>query len=73
MHRRKRFLVYPPDYKPGTGKYKVTHSKFQAMKVARRMGDGAEVNERIRVHLKPRCAWTSSFNGREWIYNKTKD
>jgi hypothetical protein len=71
MHRRKRFLVYPPDYKPGRGRYKVTHSKYQAMKMARRMGDGSEVDESVHVHpsrCKPWCS--AGGTGREWVYNK---
>lgn len=76
MHRRKHFLVYPPDYNPHAKpyrKYRVTYSKYQAMKIARRMGDGTEVDESVHIHMKPRCTWTTSISGRECTYNKSKD
>ncbi len=59
MHRRKTFLIYPPNYKPGDG-YKVRHSKFQAWKVAVRMGAGASVDVCVQIHPAARKNWISS-------------
>ena len=65
MHRRKQFLIYPPNYKPGDG-YKVRYSKRQAWKVAVRMGVGASVD--VSVHIHPgRCeGWISSSGYGLW-------
>jgi hypothetical protein len=59
MHRRKKFLIYPPNYKPGEG-YKVRHSKFQAWKEAVRMGAGAGVDVCVQIHPAARKNWISS-------------
>lgn len=59
MHRRKTFLIYPPSYKPGDG-FKVRHSKFQARKVALRMGAGAGIDVCVQIHPAARKSWISS-------------
>ena len=59
MHKRKKFLIYPPNYKPGDG-FKVRHSKFQAWKVAMRMGIGAGIDVCVHIHPAARKNWTSS-------------
>ena len=65
MHKRKTFLVYPPNYKPGDG-FVVRHSKLQAWKVAARMGAGASVDVDIQTH-PARCKnWTSSVHTGLW-------
>jgi hypothetical protein len=70
-HIRKRFLVYPPDYKPGDG-FKVRHSKFQAWKVALRMGAGASIDVSVYRHPAPRKNWVSSSGYALWeIYSKS--
>lgn len=38
MHRRKKYVVYPPNYKPGDG-FVIRKSKFQAWKTAVRSFD----------------------------------
>lgn len=65
MHNRKRYLVYPPNYTPGVG-YAVCFSKYQAWKVAVRMGAGASVD--VLTHTHPgRCKdWTSSVSEGLW-------
>lgn len=65
MHKRKTFLVYPPNYKPGDG-FVVRHSRLQAWKVASRMGVGASVDVDIQIH-PARCKhWTSSVHTGLW-------
>lgn len=59
MHRRKKYLIYPPDYLPGDG-FVVRHSKRQALKAAVRMGDGASVDVCIDIHPARCKQWTSS-------------
>lgn len=67
MHRRKRFLVYPPGYAPlGSRRYVVCASLRQAKITARRMGAGAEIDEAICVHLRKHTQWVSSTHGRTW-------
>jgi hypothetical protein len=48
-HRRKKFLVYPPNYQPGDG-YVIKYSKRQAWKVAVLFGAGASVDASIHIH-----------------------
>ena len=65
MHTRKKFLIYPPEYKPGDG-YKIRYSKLQAWKVAVKLGAGAFIDEEVYKHPKRCHAWTSSRLGRLW-------
>ena len=70
MHRRKTFLVYPPNYQPLdiTGpRYRTYRSKRQAFKQAARWGTGATVMDSIHIHLKPRTDWESSFSTCFWV------
>jgi hypothetical protein len=60
MHKRKAFLIYPPNYKPGDG-FKLRHSKFQAWKVAIHMGGGACVDVCVKTHPARGSHWTSSI------------
>ena len=70
MHRRKQFLVYPPNYQPlavgGGSRYRIYRSKRQAFKQAVRWGKGATVMDSIHVHPKARSSWQSSFSTRYW-------
>lgn len=59
MHRRKRFLIYPRDYKPGDG-FVIRYSRLQAWKVAARMGSGASVDMEINIHPARGKFWNSS-------------
>lgn len=59
MHRRKRFLIYPRDYKPGDG-FVIRYSKRQAWKVAVRMGEGTSVDVEVNIHPARCKQWTSS-------------
>lgn len=59
MHRRKKFLIYPRDYKPGDG-FVIRYSKRQAWKVAVRMGEGASVDVEVNIHPARRKQWTHS-------------
>jgi hypothetical protein len=65
MHRRKKFLVYPPNYKPGDG-FVIRHSKLQAWKVAVRFGVGASVDVDIQLHPARRKYWTSRQHSWLW-------
>lgn len=65
MHRRKKFLIYPPNYKPGDG-FVVRSSKLQAWKAARRMGVGASVDVGIQIHPARGKSWTSSTH--KWLW-----
>lgn len=65
MHTRKKFLIYPPEYKPG-GKYLVRHSKLQAWKTAVRMGEGATVVVDVFKHPKRCRDWISSCLNPLW-------
>lgn len=58
MHRRKEFVIYPPKYKPGDG-YIIRYSKYQAWKVAVRMGAGACVDVCVKTHKARLTDWTS--------------
>lgn len=60
MHRRKKYVVYPPNYKPGDG-FVMCNSKFQAWKTAVKFGVGASVDVQINIHPS-RC--------KNWIYSK---
>ena len=59
MHTRKKFLIFPPDYKPGDG-YLVRHSKLQAWKAAIKMGAGAGVDVSVQKHPRRCHEWISS-------------
>jgi len=59
MHRRKKYLIYPPYYQPGDS-VEVRHSKLQALKEAVRMGDGASVDVCIDIHPARCKQWTYS-------------
>ena len=59
MHRRKRFLIYPKNYKPGDG-FVIRYSKRQAWKVAVRMGEGASVDVEVNIHPARGKFWASS-------------
>ncbi len=65
MHRRKQFLIYPPNYQPGDG-YKVRHSKRQAWKCAVRMGAGAGVDVAVCIHPGRGKGWVSSRGYALW-------
>jgi hypothetical protein len=69
MHNRKTFFVYPPGYDPhNRGNYKEAKSLYQAKKLARRMGHGAEIDESIHRHMAARKRWFSSYTGRVWVH-----
>lgn len=59
MHRRKKYLIYPPYYQPGDS-VEVRHSKRQALKAAVRMGDGASVDVSVYIHPARGKFWASS-------------
>jgi hypothetical protein len=63
MHTRKQFLIYPPNYKPGDG-FETRYSKFQAWKVALKMGEGAEIDVCVHKHPARFHDWVSSFSFR---------
>lgn len=64
MHNRKQYIVYPPNYQPLDGKYKVVYSKRQAWKRANKIG--CIVVEHINSHPKPFMTWTSSIGKNSW-------
>ena len=67
-HKRKTFLVYPPNYTPGDG-YKKAHSKRQAWKLANK--SGCQVHEVIATHPSPFAPWCFvGGNGRVWHTTK---
>lgn len=71
MHRRKQFLIYPPNYSPDAKPFKryiKRFSKFQAKKVAKKLGNGSEIDESIHLHKQIKTTWCSSTSGREWIH-----
>lgn len=70
MHKRKQYLVYPPNYKPGDG-YKVRYSRVQAWKAAVRMGEGASVDVCTHTHPAKRTFWNSSSGRELWVLEKT--
>jgi hypothetical protein len=65
-HRRKDFIVYPPNYKPLTGRYKIYYSKFQAWKAGIRLGEGATVVVSLQIHPAKHTMWISSSNYLLW-------
>lgn len=65
MHRRKRFLIYPPNYTPGDG-YVVRFSKRQAWKVAVKMGVGASVDVAVHLHPGKHKHWIESSGYGLW-------
>lgn len=69
MHRRKKFLIYPPNYTPGDG-YQVRHSRLQAWKAAVRMGEGASVDVSTQTHPAPHANWISSSSRPLWVLEK---
>ena len=64
-HRRKLYVVYPPDYQPGDG-YKKRFSRLQATKTAARMGEGASILCWVHIHPSPRKEWRSATPICEW-------
>lgn len=67
-HRRKRFIAYPPDYDPEQHiRPKKCFSKFQALKIAQKMGNKSEIVERICI-VEPRSIM--DIGGREWVFNR---
>ena len=65
MHTRKKFLIYPTDYKPGDG-YLVRYSKLQAWRVAIKMGSGASIYVEVQKHPKRCHAWISCSVEAPW-------
>ena len=59
MHTRKQYLVYPPNYVPGDG-YATVYSKFQAYKIAVKMGGRASCYVSIQKFKNKRSNWVSS-------------
>lgn len=59
MHRRKTFIVYPPNYKPGDG-FKEFKSLRQAKKRAYHLGSGTEICVNIFEHPGKFTRWNSS-------------
>jgi hypothetical protein len=71
-HRRKRFIVYPPNYNPHSAenqRLKKHYSKHKAIKAAWKLGDGAEIMEFITI-VEQRTL--TDISGREWVIYKTK-
>lgn len=69
MHKRKKYLIYPPGYEFG-GNYKVRYSKRQAWKVAVRMGEGAEIDVEVTTYPAPRKFWISCSSKPLWVLEK---
>ena len=69
MHKRKHFLVYPPNYKPGDG-YVTTYSKRQAWKVAIKLGHGTCIDVAVYRHKRKHSNWYSSGGYRLWEVHK---
>jgi hypothetical protein len=66
MHRRKTYLIYPRNYKPGEN-YKVRRSKLQAWKTAVRMGEGASVSVDTQTYAARHMLWNSSVIRPLWV------
>lgn len=66
MHKRKKYIVYPPDY-ADDGNYMVCSSKYQALKKAFKLGVGAQVFYRIDHYAKKHMMWVSS-SGMHYMY-----
>ena len=64
MHKRKKYLVYPPGYSPLVGNYKVRNSRYQALKLAEKFGLGSVVDVAIYYHQAARSKWVG-VSGRE--------
>jgi hypothetical protein len=58
-HRRKTYIVYPPNYVPPM-KYYLRYSKLQAWKLSRNLGVGAHVSISINRHPKNHAQWEGS-------------
>ena len=69
MHKRKQFLVYPPNYKLGDG-YKVRHSRRQAWKTALKMGEGSHVDVSVQTHPRRRAHWIASDHRLLWVIER---
>lgn len=65
-HRRKSWLVYPPNYTPGQHRYRTFHSKRKAFKQALKWGEGATVMDAVHIHPRARTPWQSSFSTGFW-------
>ena len=69
MHKRKRYLVYPPDYSYNRvpyRKYKVVYSRLQAWKVACKMGEGSSIMVVLNNHPRKKVMWDSSISYELW-------
>ncbi|MNK14234.1 hypothetical protein D3C87_323330 [compost metagenome] len=63
MHRRKDFLVYPPNYSPQGGKkYERFKSLLQAKKRASKLGIGSEIWVSVCEHPAKFTRWNRSEN-----------
>ena len=73
MHIRKRFLIYPPGYTPKKGNFQVRYSRLQAWKLARRLGEGTEVNVSIYTYPGSHTYWDGFSTEPLWeIVHKSK-
>lgn len=61
-HRRKTFIVYPPNYKPG-GRVKKAKSLRQGWTA---MPAGSSMVERISIHTKKHTECAVTITGRTW-------
>ena len=69
MHKRKRYLVYPPDYsfdRIPYKKYKVVYSRGKAWKLAKKLGEGTFVMLDIMTFPRKRSMWDSSMSHNLW-------
>jgi len=66
-HRRKEFVVYPPNYQPGDGFIKVRTVKA-AKKQCRKYGIGSSVMPWIHQHPSRCKPWQTSWTMNLWEY-----
>lgn len=59
MHKRKKYLIYPPSYNPGDGYY-AARSLGEAKKIAYRIGSGSEISVQVNHHPSKFKPWTGS-------------
>lgn len=67
MHRRKHYLIYPPNYRPGTDRFHRAHSRLQATKLARKLGAGSEIDVYVQRHPGKRKQWIGSWCVRSYL------
>ena len=69
MHRRKEYLIYPPNYVPGDG-YQKRFSVLQAKKLCLKMGHGAHIRVSVFNYPAKFQPWKSCTNDPEkgWVY-----